>query len=96
MYMLPEGQVRHQDISVACSYELYVPGLQGLLLSPSHHPPAKQISSVIDENYMRDVNNIPTMQFITGISRNTQLKPYMPSLTECVWEFRNDALRDTN
>ena len=85
MYTLPEGQVRHQDISVACSYELYVPGLQGLLLSPSHHPPAKQNSFVIEETLYGHVNNIPTMQFITGISRNNQLKLYMPSLTECVW-----------
>ena len=31
-------------------------------------------------------NNIPTMQFFTGIPGNPQ------SLTECVWEFQNDAL----
>ena len=41
------------------------------------------------------VNNIPTMQFFTGISRNTQSKSDMLSLTECVWEFRNNALWDT-
>ena len=41
------------------------------------------------------VNNIPTMQFFTGISRNTQSKSYMLSLTECVWEFQNNALWDT-
>ena len=34
------------------------------------------------------VNNIPTMQFFTGISRNTQSKSYMLSLTECVWDFQ--------
>ena len=34
------------------------------------------------------VNNIPTMQFFSGISRNTQSKTYMLRLTECVWEFR--------
>ena len=28
------------------------------------------------------VNNIPTMQFVTGISRNTLSKSYMLSLTE--------------
>ena len=96
MNTVPEGQVRHQDISVACSYELYVPGLQGLLLSPSHHPPAKQISSVIEEKLYEHVNIVNIMQFINVISRNTQLKPYMPSLTEHVWEFKNDALRDTH
>ena len=42
------------------------------------------------------VHNIPTMQFSTGISRNTQSKTYMLSLTECVWDFRNDALWDTH
>ena len=43
------------------------------------------------------VNNIPTMHFFNGISRNTQSKSYiMLSLTECVWEFRNNALLDTH
>ena len=44
------------------------------------------------------------MQFSTGISRNTQSNLYMLSfffitllsLTECVWNFRNNALRDTH
>ena len=34
------------------------------------------------------------MQFFTGIFRNTYT--YMLSLTECVREFRNNALRDTH
>ena len=42
------------------------------------------------------VNNIPTMQFFFGISRNTQSKSYMLSLTECVWDFQNIALWDTH
>ena len=42
------------------------------------------------------VYNIPTMQFFTGISRYTQSKSYMLSLTESVWEFRNNALWDTH
>ena len=42
------------------------------------------------------VNNIPTMHFFTGISRNTQSKSYMLSLTECVWDFQNNALWDTH
>ena len=33
------------------------------------------------------VNSIPTMQFFTGVSRNTQSKSNMLSWTECVWEF---------
>ena len=41
------------------------------------------------------VTNIPTMQFFNGISRNTLSKSYMPSLTECGWEFQNHALWDT-
>ena len=36
------------------------------------------------------------MQFFIGISRNTQSKYYELSLTECLWEFRNDALWDTH
>ena len=42
------------------------------------------------------VNIILTMQFFAGISRNTQSKFYMLSLTECVWEFQNNALWDTH
>ena len=42
------------------------------------------------------------MQFLTGISRNSQSKSdtYMQgcmlSLTECVWNFQNNALWDTH
>ena len=46
-----------------------------------------------------DVDNIPTMQSLTGIFRYTQSKSYMLSLnimTVCVWEFRNVALWDTH
>ena len=32
----------------------------------------------------------------SGISRNTQSKLYMLSLTECVWDFQNNALLDTH
>ena len=31
------------------------------------------------------IYKIPTMQFFAGMSRNTQSKLYMLSLTECVW-----------
>ena len=43
-----------------------------------------------------DFNNIPTMQFFTGISRITQSKSFMLSLTECVWDFQNDVLWDSH
>ena len=42
------------------------------------------------------VSNIPTMQFFTGISRNTQSKSSMLSVTECVWDFQNNASWDTH
>ena len=42
------------------------------------------------------VNNIPTMQFETGIPRDTQSKSYMLSLTEYALEIPNDALWDTH
>ena len=42
------------------------------------------------------VNYIPAMQFFAGISRNTQSKSYMLSLTQCVWDFQNNALWDTH
>ena len=45
---------------------------------------------------IRHVNNIPTMQYFTGISRNTQSKSYMLPLTECDWDFQNNALWDTH
>ena len=41
------------------------------------------------------VNNIPKMQFVTGISRNAPSQSYMLSLTECVWDFQNNSLWDT-
>ena len=42
------------------------------------------------------VNIIPSMQFFTGVSRNTQSKSYTLSLTECLWEFQNIALWDAD
>ena len=42
------------------------------------------------------VNNIPTMQLITGISRNTQSKSYTLSLTERLWDFQNVPLWDAH
>ena len=36
------------------------------------------------------------MQLFIGISRNSQSKSYMLSLTECVWDFQNNALWDTH
>ena len=36
------------------------------------------------------------MRLFTEISRNTQSKPYMLSLTECVWDFQNSELWDTH
>ena len=42
------------------------------------------------------VNNIPTMQIFTGISIYTQSKTYLLSSTECVREFRYNALWDTH
>ena len=41
-------------------------------------------------------NIVPTMQFFTGIPRNTQSKLYMLSLTECVPNLQNSALWDTH
>ena len=50
----------------------------------------------IAENCNWDVNNVPKMQFFTGLSRNAQSKSYMLSLTWYGWEFRNNALWDTH
>ena len=36
------------------------------------------------------------MQFFTGISRYTQSKSFMLSLTQCVWEFQSNALWNTH
>ena len=38
-------------------------------------------------NIIGHVNEYTKMQFFTGISVNTQLKSYMLSLTECVWDI---------
>ena len=45
---------------------------------------------------MGQVNNIPTMQFSAGISRKTQSKSYMLSLTESARDFQNNELWDTH
>ena len=55
------------------------------------------INTVCDEltliqQEIEQVNNNPTVQLFTGISRNTQSKSYTLSLTECVWEFQKNAL----
>ena len=42
------------------------------------------------------VNNIPTRQFFTGVTRNTPSKSYMLSLAECVWDFQNSELWNTH
>ena len=46
---------------------------------------------VLNSDQLGHINNIPIMQFLTGTSSNTQSKSYTLSLTECVWEFRNNA-----
>ena len=43
-------------------------------------------------NAIGHVDNIPTMDFLTESSRNIQ----SVILTECVWDFQNDALWDTH
>ena len=55
------------------------------------------INNVSDEltliqQEIEHVNKNPTVQFFTEISRNTQSKSFTLSLTECVWELRNNAL----
>ena len=37
-----------------------------------------------------------TIQFLTGISRIEQSKSYVLSLTQCVWDFQNNALWATH
>ena len=44
--------------------------------------------------FNRSCKKIPAMQFFTGIFRHTQSASYMLSLTDCVLEFQNNALRD--
>ena len=41
------------------------------------------------------LNNIPTMQQFRGISRNTPSKSYILSLTECLRDYQNNALWET-
>ena len=43
-----------------------------------------------------NVSNIPTMQFSTGISGNTQSKLYMLSLTKWDWNFQHNTWLKTN
>ena len=37
-------------------------------------------------------NNIPTMQFFTGVYKNTWSKSYMLSWIDWVWDFQNNVL----
>ena len=55
---------------------------------------AKEIPPFLADVIIRHVNDIPTMQFFTGISRINHSKSYMLSLTECVWDFQNNAFWD--
>ena len=48
------------------------------------------------ESLIEHVNKIPTMQFFTGIFKNTQSELYMLSLTEWVCDFQNNVLWDTH
>ena len=50
---------------------------------------------VCTDAFIGHVNSIPTIPLSTGISRKIS-QPYMLSLTECAWEFRNNALWCTN
>ena len=54
------------------------------------------ICNEIEKNGIRigHVNNLPTMPLFTGISRNSQSKSYMLSLTECVRDFQSNELWD--
>ena len=62
----------------------------------------KLLESVLNNKKSRSighVNNIPTMQFFSGISIKTCMlstELVMLSLTESVWEFQNNALWDTH
>ena len=56
----------------------------------SSSPPPK-ITEVTHDDYVCDVSLIGH-----GISSNTQSKSYMPSLTEFVCNFKNNALWDTH
>ena len=47
-------------------------------------------------DWIGDVKHIPTMRFFNGISRNTQSKSYILSLTEWVQAFQCNALWDTH
>ena len=73
-----------------------------LSLHQCQHSKTRFIYAVLGRTYLTQypviehVYNIPTMQYFNGTSRNTQSKSYMLSLTECVWEFRNNALWDTD
>ena len=46
--------------------------------------------------FVRTQITIFTTKFFPGISRNTQSKSYIISLTECVWKFLNCELWDTH
>ena len=37
---------------------------------------------------------MPTVQFFIRISRNTQSHSYLLSMSECVWDFQNNAFWD--
>ena len=44
------------------------------------------------EECWSNINNVPTMQLFTGISRNTQAKLYMLSLSECVQGIQKQCI----
>ena len=56
----------------------------------------KLLSSLLKVIVEHVINNIPTMQSLTGISRNTQSKSDKLLLTEFAWVFRYNALEHNN
>ena len=55
----------------------------------------KKCNIVLSDTYVL-INSIGHVNNISTNSRNTQSKSCTLSLTECVWEFRNNALWNTH
>ena len=80
-----------RNTSIASQLGYFQMNLLSMMCSPS---PSCRTKFVLD--WIGHVNNIPTMRFFNGISRNTYSKSYMLSLTEWVQAFQCNALWDTH
>ena len=97
--ILKKGQTTHNSKNLGVMFPNFMPTFVSKLtthVAGSGCPETRQSYLLECEHKIGLNNNIPTMQFFTGYSRNTQSKSHRLSLTKYALEFRKEALWDTH